>query len=86
MNKGSYLHSGPLSTIMQTPSFSQGLSGQESGTSISGSSVRGTEAVVTGLVVVVGLMGDLVVAEVLKVGLMVLALDVFIKKVGETLG
>lgn len=75
MNKGSYLHTCAVSTITQIPLFSQGLSAQKLGTSVSGFSVRVTE----GVVVVVGLV-------VVEVGLMVLALDVFITKVGETLG
>lgn len=84
MNKSSYLHTGALSTRTQTPSFSQWLSGQEFGTS--GSSVRVTEVVVVGVVVVVDLVVGLVVEVVVEVGLMVLALDVFTAKVGETLG
>lgn len=95
MNKYSYLHTASLSTIMQTPSFSQGLSGQATGASVSGSSVRVTGGVVMGVLVAVGLsvglvvtvglvvMGSVVVVVTVEVDLTV---EVSAVMVGDTLG
>lgn len=80
MTRGSYLHTGALFTITQTPSFSQGLSGQKASTS-------GSSGWVMLLVVVV----DVVVLSVSVVavgpgpGLVVLAL-VVVTTLGGTLG
>lgn len=84
MNKGSYLHTGVVFTITQTPSFSQGLSGQNTGTSGSGGWVALPvvgDAVVGDAVVVPE--GGLLVA--IGPGLVVLAL-VVVTTGGGTLG
>lgn len=88
MNKDSHLHTGVLSTTTQTPSFSQGFSGQISGPSTSGLLVWVTSAVVGKLSVVVlalVLVMVVVLGSVVEVGLVV-ALDAFVTTVGEALG
>lgn len=78
VNRGSYLHTGALFTITQTPSFSQGLSGQKASTS-------GSSGWVMLLVVVVVVLSVSVVAVGPGPGLVVLAL-VVVTTVGGTLG
>lgn len=78
MTRGSYLHTGALFTITQTPSFSQGLSGQKASTS-------GSSGWVMLLVVVVVVLSVSVVAVGPGPGLVVLAL-VVITTLGGTLG
>lgn len=72
MNKGSYLHTGALFTITQTPSFSQGFSGQKTGASGSSGWVVVEAGVVLsvpgrGLLVAVGPGPGLVVLAVVVV-------------------
>lgn len=81
VTRGSYLHTGALFTITQTPSFSQGLSGQKASTP--GSS--GWVMLLVVVVVVVVVLSVSVVAVGPGPGLVVLAL-VVVTTLGGTLG
>lgn len=91
MNRGSYLHTGALFTMTQTPSFSQGLSEQKAGTCGSPGwvvlpVVLVVDAVVVDAVVVVLVpLGGLVAAVGRGPGLVVLAL-VVVTRGGRLLG
>lgn len=86
VNKGSYLQTGALLTMTQTPSFSQGLSGQRAGTSGSPGWLVLPVVVDAVVVVVVAVpLGGLVVAVGPGPGLVVLAL-VVVTRGGGVLG